>query len=187
MNEYERRNRERLVDILDRIPKIDCPVGWRKVGTFAVGGLESIGFSKKSDLLLIVSSQGRGVIDPTSGKNVARDDESTGSWLDERYLTCQGTGPLAGERIQLAGIGGGGLPLGTSHGESLHLVAPDWPIYRLIYCGAFGDPLSDRHQSSCVVIASDHMRAYGFSWSGDAFAYATGSDVTIFSRMSGGS
>jgi len=151
-------------------------------GSFAIGGLTDIGFSKNSDLLLVLSGGGRGVIDPAIGAVVARDDEADGDWLDERLLLCGGIGPLAGEEIQVAGLNGGGLPRGSGLGESLEVVSPNWPLGDLIFCSNFGSALIERFQSTCLRIASDHIRAYGLSWSGNTFAYATGSDVCVYVR-----
>ena len=53
--------------------KVPPPNPWRTVGTVAVGGLRSVGFDRQSDLLLVVSIQGRGIIDCLSGAKVARD------------------------------------------------------------------------------------------------------------------
>jgi len=182
MSDVDAKNRARLISLLGNIPDGRSPPGWRMAGSFATGGLTDIGFSKNSDLLLVLSGSGRGVIDPAIGAVVARDDEADGDWLDERLLLCGGVGPLAGEEIQLAGLNGGGLPRGSGLGESLEVVSPNWPLGDLIFCSNFGSALIERFQSTCLRIASDHIRAYGFSWSGNTFAYATGSDIYVYVR-----
>lgn len=184
MSKVEAENRARLVALLDIIPASRCPSGWRLAGSYAVGGLTEVGFSKTSDLMLVLSSAGRGVIDPIRGEVVARDEEPTGRWLNERLLLCDGIGPLANETIQLAGLSGGGLPLGSERGESLNAVYPNWPLCDLIFCSDFGSALIEHWQASCVRIASDHVRTFGFSWTGNAFAYATSSDVHVYLRTS---
>jgi hypothetical protein len=45
----------------------EVPSPWKLVATVAVGGLQSLGFDQDSENLLIVSSQGRGVIDCLTG------------------------------------------------------------------------------------------------------------------------
>lgn len=184
MSEFDAKNRARLISVLENIPDQHCPAGWRLTGSLAIGGLTEIGFSKNSDLLLVLSSSGRGVIDPVTGTVIARDDETDGDWLSERLLVCDGIGPLTGEHIELAGLNGGGLPLGSGQGESLEVVSPNWPLGDLIFCSDFGSALIDQFQSSCVRIASDHIRAYGFSWSGNTFIWATGSEIHVFVRHS---
>lgn len=51
---------------------------WRKVTCLAVGGLTEVGFAAGS-LLLVVSHQGRGVVDLASGNVLARDRQETGA------------------------------------------------------------------------------------------------------------
>nr|GAT45553.1 predicted protein [Mycena chlorophos] len=183
MSDVDATNRARLISLLGSIPNGRCPEGWRLAGCFAIGGLTDIGFSKNADLLLVLSGSGRGVIDPKTGAVVARDDASDGDWLNERLLTCEGIGPLAGEEVQLAGLSGGGLPHGSGRGESLEVVSPNWPLGDLIFCSNFGSALVERFQSTCLRVASDHIRAFGFSWSGNSFVYATGSDVHVYVRL----
>lgn len=185
MNDFEKKNRNRLTQLLARIPQRNCPEGWKKSGTFAVGGLTEIGFSKQSEMLLVISSAGRGIVDCNLGKKVARDDESDGVWYSPRELLCDGIGPIDGERVQIAGLYGGGLPAINGDGESLEVVAPEWPKSDLVFCPPHKSAIIEGHQAGCVIIASDYFRAFGFSWSGNSFAFATSSDVTIFTKILG--
>jgi len=73
MTDYEKKNRQRLITLLSNLPSCASPVGWKSMGKFAVGGLTEIGFSKNTELLLVISSSGRGVIDCAWGeKNLTR-------------------------------------------------------------------------------------------------------------------
>src|SRR5450631_1343055 len=91
-------------------PVVNPPPPWKRLAVHAVGGLTEVGFAEDSDCLLVVSSQGRGVIDCRTGERVARDrGEPDGSWYDERRLRAQGIGPLDGQVVRLAGLHGGGL------------------------------------------------------------------------------
>lgn len=182
MIEYEKKNRERLIKLVSRLPSVKCPDGWRYSGTFAIGGLTEIGFSKKSEMLLVVSGSGRGVFDCTLGTRVARDNGVDGDWDTPTELTCEGIGPIDGELLQMAGLHGGGLPCSNRRGESLEVVAPDWPKFDLIFCAPHKAALIEGHQEGCIRIASDYFVSFGFSWSGNSFVYATSSDVTVFSR-----
>ncbi|SFC77564.1 hypothetical protein [Collimonas sp. OK412] len=185
MNDFEKKNRDRLTQLLARVPHKNCPEGWRKSGTFAVGGLTGIGFSKQSEMLLVISSAGRGIIDCTLGEKVARDYESGGVWYSPLELLCDGIGPIVGEKIQIAGLYGGGLPIMNGDGESLEIAAPEWPKSDLIFCAPHTSSIIDGHQTGCVLIASDYFQVFGFSWSGNSFAFATSSDVTVFTKISG--
>jgi hypothetical protein len=184
MNDFEKKNRERLITLLSKLPPSACPDGWESIGKFAVGGLAEIGFSKNAELLLVVSSAGRGVIDCIEGKKISRDDEVDGEWYLPAELKCRGIGPLQGETIHIAGLHGGGLPTSNSFGESLAVVSPEWPKSNLIFCAPYKSALTEGHQTGCVSLASDYFRTFGFSWSGNSFAYATESDVTIFRKRS---
>ncbi|WP_312319870.1 hypothetical protein [Stenotrophomonas sp.] len=124
MNSENMKNRQRLLSLLERVPDQSVPIGWTNAGTYSVGGLSEIGFSRTSDLLLVLSSTGRGVIDPVLGAVVARDEEPFGSWLNDQHLLCDGIGPLADETIQLAGLWGGGMRLASHSGESIEAVSP---------------------------------------------------------------
>src|SRR5437868_6538834 len=52
--------------------------GWEKVGYVAVAGLTEVGFSFAADLLMVVSHQGRGVVDVVTGAVIARDRDEPG-------------------------------------------------------------------------------------------------------------
>jgi hypothetical protein len=56
------------------------PPTWRKVTHLAVGGLTEVGFAARR--LLVVSHQGRAVVDLASGDLLARDPHEVGAWLD---------------------------------------------------------------------------------------------------------
>ena len=98
-------------------------------------------------------------------------------------LLCLGIGPLRDEHVQIAGLHGGGLLTSNRLGESLDMVSHQWPKSDLIFCPPYQAALVEGHQAGCVMIASDYIRAFGFSWSGNSFAYATESDVTVYSRQ----
>lgn len=44
------------------------PSPWYKVATYAVGGLLGVGYGEATDLLLVISSQGRSVFDCLTGE-----------------------------------------------------------------------------------------------------------------------
>ncbi|HEX8606076.1 MAG TPA: hypothetical protein VF774_25765 [Pseudoduganella sp.] len=183
MNQYEQQNRERLIRLVTALPSSSTPQGWQQTGTFAIGGLSDIGFSKNFELLLIISSSGRGVIDCTTGEKIARDDEVDGDWYLPSMLQCQGIGPLKTETVQIAGLQGGGLPISNQFGESLTLVSPSWPRSDLIFCAPGKSPLIEGHQTGCEIVGSYYeVRAFGFSWTGNSFVIATSSDVVAFKR-----
>jgi hypothetical protein len=46
---------------------------WRRISYIAVGGLTEVGFGRDARFRLIVSHEGRGVVDCVTGSGVARD------------------------------------------------------------------------------------------------------------------
>ncbi len=114
-----------LRSMVDRVraSPVETPPPWRAVGAFAVGGLTDIGFSPRSDLVLVVSGNGRGVFDCVAGERVARDPsvpkDGETDWQDCFHLDAEGIGPLAGRRVRTAGLHGGGLPRLTRDGWSV--------------------------------------------------------------------
>src|SRR5216684_4157181 len=91
------------------------PSPWKKGRDLAVGGLTEVGFAGGS-LLLVVSHQGRGVVDLPSGELLARDGQETGAWFDTARRTARGIGPLEGRWVRVCGLAGGRLPDTTADG-----------------------------------------------------------------------
>jgi hypothetical protein len=158
----------------------DPPLPWKRLTVHAVGGLTEVGFEVDSDLLLVVSSQGRAVIDCVTGERVARDrTEPDDSWYDQRRLLAMGIGPLDRKTIRLAGLNGGGLLQGGKQGWSVDTLPLDWPHFSLLLV----EPWKSIYQSSArftKLAVIRELRAFGFSDTGASLVIATSSDVTIF-------
>jgi len=176
ITKQERENRTRLIGLLDQI-STTLPPQWFHVGSVAVGGLASVGFSKRQPhLLLVVSVSGRGLFDCSTAKKSERDYEEDAG-MNHSRLTCMGIGPLHDEEISLSGINGGGLRTDNDFGDSLISVAPNWPERELFLAKDFKSPLVDGHQSHCSQIYAAHeLRAFGFSWCGNYIVAACSSD-----------
>ncbi|MEJ5078136.1 hypothetical protein [Erwinia sp. MYb535] len=104
----KKKHENNYIKSLLNIP--DHPPEWHPCVEIAVGGLTEIGFSQRYNHLLLVIS----------------DFEEYGDWYDPINLTCNGIGPLAGEKISIAGQCGGGLPMYNHYGETLERVSPSW-------------------------------------------------------------
>ncbi|WP_284651422.1 hypothetical protein [Flavobacterium terrisoli] len=176
-------NRLRLQKLVDQAKEMDIPTGWKKE-TFAVGGLSNVGFSKKfPEMLLVISSQGRGVIDCSKFELIERDYDDSWEWMDTYELWSMGIGKLFDEKILVGGIHGGGLPFLNKYGDSLQFMATQWPIIDLIFEPNFKSIYQEDEAKDCFKIFSDYeLKAYGFSYDGNYFITATGSEVNVYRK-----
>lgn len=169
---------------IDAAPVTEEPSAWRRVGEHSVGGLTDIGFANDSDLLIVLSGQGRGLFDCTTGERVGR-DHSTDYPHDERNLTTTGFGVLNGQAIRTAGLAGGGLPTGTHDGWCVHRFALHWPEEILLLTPPghwiYGDAPS-MGSDFYRLGADSEVRAFGFSPTGRSLIIATGSDLVILTK-----
>jgi hypothetical protein len=161
-------------------PVTAAPAPWGHVATVAIGGLTEVGFGDDSDLLLVISSRGRGVFDCTRGLRVARDPEPLADdWYDERRLRARGIGPLERQMVRLAGLHGGGLPTCGLDGWSVAAITLAWPDQHLLLLPPGEDLYSARASLTKLAVESE-VRAFGFSDTGRTLVLATSSDIAIY-------
>jgi hypothetical protein len=177
----EDENKKRLQNLVNQTKIIDEPNGWKK-STFAIGGLTEIGFSKHNpNLLLVISSQGRGIIDCEKNELIERDNDTNWDWINSYEMTSQGIGVLSGEIIFVSGLHGGGLPLMNKNGDGLLYMATEWPIIDLIFEPNFKSIYKENEAKECFRIFHDYeLRTYGFSYDGETFVIATSSEINIY-------
>ena len=113
------------------LPFSDPPPPWSSFTTIGLAQPEAVGFSDDGAHLLVTSLEGRHVFDCSKHECVALDDSTTYPY-DVRTLRLQGIGPLAGQTVRVAGLDGGGLPIGTENGWHLHRVFQNWSIDYMI-------------------------------------------------------
>lgn len=163
------------------------PAPWRpsQRPVIRAGGLIGAGFATHpetgADLLLVASHNGLGLIDPVTGERLARDDEDMIGWPDDADLTCPGIGPVAGTRVPMAGLLGGGLHRTAGGGWTVHVVAPAWPAERVLL-SADGNPWHNDAWWHIHHADVTELRAAGFSPSGSTLIVATTGDVTLWVR-----
>jgi len=145
---------------------------WRKVAYLAVGGLTEVGFAR-GPLLLVISHQGRGVVDLASGKLLGRDRHETGAWFDAGRRAALGIGPLDGAWIAVSGLAGGRLPGATADGWRACA-----PGDRVTVTAPGREPLR--------VDEGEEIRAFGFSPDGATFLIATSPGTAIYRRQDEG-
>ncbi|MFF5042398.1 hypothetical protein [Streptomyces nigra] len=183
-------------DRLLAAPMVSPPEPWRRVFDHAygrpVGGLFGIGFATHPgsghDLVMVVSHDGHGLFDTVTGEMVARDhhpDEEDAVPDGVADLSCPGLGPVAGSRVRIAGLLGGGLHTTTEDGWTLEVVAPAWPHERVLLSRDGGLPHAGPHEEQWWHIYHAHhseLRTAGFSPSGETIAVATSSDLALWAR-----
>ncbi|MFD4631523.1 hypothetical protein ACFVYR_25845 [Streptomyces sp. NPDC058284] len=188
---YQAALRDRMLSA----PVVPAPAPWRTVidPCAAVGGLLGIGFASDPgtghDLVMVVSSDGHGLFDAVTGEKIARDRDpapEVGTPDGTADLTCPGLGPVAGRRVHIAGLHGGGLHTTTADGWTLEVVAPDWPHHRVLLSGDGGMPHRGPHGERWWHVFHSRyseLRTVGFSPSGQTLAVATSSDLTLWTRQ----
>lgn len=169
-------------------PVVPAPEPWRCVFPHAhgtpVGGLVGIGFATHPesghDLVLAVSHSGHGLFDAVTGERIARDDDPDpeDALPDEASgLSCPGLGPVAGSRVRVAGLFGGGLRTATEDGWCLEVAGPVRSDDRVLLSRAGREGEWWIHDADCA-----ELRAAGFSPSGQTLAVATSSDLALWTR-----
>jgi len=148
--------------------------GWRMTGYVAVGGLTEVGFGRDARFLLIVSHQGRGVVDCLIGERVARDPDERPGWFDAPARQAEGIGPLAGQHIPVAGLAGGSLLTETADGWRV-TAETDRVIVR--------SPQNRNPRDSFAVEESEELRAWGFAPDGMTLVVAASSGLVTYRRQ----
>ncbi len=177
---------EHLIPVVKRIEALPVsapPSPWRLTVQSGIGGLTDVGFGPDTELLLVVSSQGRGVFDCTTGERVARDGDVETDFHDASRMLADGIGPLNGISVPMAGLNGGGLSGGTSDGWTVDDFTLEWPHHTLLLNGPFSWPYNINGQL-WKLGAESELRAFGFSTTGLSLVIATSSDVIAWSRPS---
>lgn len=153
---------------------VECesPPPWRRV-QIRIGGVVAIGFGADTELLLVVTHSGLGVVDVPSGKVVARKIEVSDDDYNDRPIVAKGIGPLQGQCVPLAGLWGGGLRTMSQDGWVIHRAAPNWPAECIVLCPPDHPEIED--YSTATMLLKDiepPARALGFSDSGRSLAVA---------------
>jgi len=142
------------------------------------GGLIGAGSARDADLLLVVTHDGRGVVDCVTGQLVARDRDPDFP-LDEDSREVPGIGPLADEVVAIAGeIYGGALLQATHDGWRLtgHLSNSADDVVQLL------PPDAGMADPEAFTGFIPEIRVFGFSPTGRSFVIGTGAAVYTFAR-----
>jgi hypothetical protein len=163
---------------------------WNHKNTFAIGGLENIGFAPKQDFLIVLSSQGQGIFNCKTGEKIARQhDDENSNWWDRFNQTTNsiiGFNILENIEIPTCGLyGNDNLTKTTQDGLTLIASEPepdDKPFEKYLVKRIY---LVSPDKNEKIYVAKDgacELRAFGFSDSGDTFIIALTCDLVIYSR-----
>jgi hypothetical protein len=155
---------EQLRETYRRKEEQDPPPPWRLVPC-NIGGITAVGFGPGTELLLVQTHSGLGVIDVATGRTVARDNEQDKSPDDDAYpVFASGIGPLNGQRVSLAGLWGGGLRTTAPDGWSVQRASPNWPTECVLLSPPDAPDLEDDVKATMLVKDIEPaIRAMGFS------------------------
>lgn len=149
---------------------------WKRISVHAVGGLIQVGFAEQSDLLLVLSHDGRGIFNCLTGEKIARNRNDSQEFFDKETSVAKGFDLLESKEIKTAGLYGGTLSEKTQDG---------WKLSTLESKGICRIYLNFKDSDNVKFIADDEVaeiRAIGFSETEQTFVVATNADLTIFSR-----
>ena len=169
--EHLRSVYSRLLDL----PPSQPPAPWVRVTSPGIGGLAEVGFLESSDLLLVISSNGRGLFDCESGERLARDQPPDFEY-DQNNLLARGIGPVEDKWIRTAGLSGGGLAAATADGWRLKSLTLVWP-HDFVFLSPPGHwvlgPAFGKPGDVTKFQIQSTLRAFGFSPTGKSMIIAT--------------
>lgn len=174
------QHRRRLAAQVEALPITESVPGWIRLGR-SVGSVEYLGFSRSSNILLLVTGDEKSLIDTRDGSILARRPTERDD-VDELNLTCRGFDVLEGQSVEVAGLAGGGLPTSTPLGETVEMAWPNWPAGHLVFNPPWQQYLNPQNAQGCTVLHRGFIRQFGFSWSGDTLI-ALDEDLHIWSRI----
>ena len=176
-------NKESLKTIYKGMTLSDPPAPWKRVSCF-ISGVTAVGFGEETELMLVLTHSGIGVIDCISG-DVIEHVVNADDYVEDPYpVTAKGIGPLVGQHIRLAGLWGGGLRTMTPDGWKVHRAAPNWPDESAILCPPEAPELYDDPIQAVMLVKDVELgiRAVGFSDSGQTLVVAS-TDLFIWTRI----
>lgn len=145
---------------------------------FAVGGLLSAGFADGTELVLVVSANGRGVFDAATLARVGRDSTPIGN--SDRV---PGIPPIAGVEVPQMGMYGTvSLPRTTPDGWSLGVLSPDGDASVWLCAPSVDVEDPNPFDSTRFDKRFEEVRAAGFSASGRSLLIAEQHTLHLYHR-----
>ena len=161
---------------------------WTYKNTFAIGGLENIGYAPNQDFLIVLSGQGQGIFNCKTGEKIARQYDDLNWWdkFDQTTNSIVGFDVLENVEIKTCGLyGDDNLSKITQDNWTLIITEPepdDKPFEKYLVKRIY---LVSPDKKEKIFVGKDgacELRAFGFSETGDTFIIALSCDLTIYSR-----
>lgn len=158
---------------------------WKHKKTYAIGGLENIGFDK-GDTLTVLSSQGVGLFNCLTGERIFRQEASWWENYEPITGTVSGYGTLDGSTIRICGLDGPDfLSKATQDGWGIACTGPvpdDPPFEKYQVHKIFLTHQDRGHHELLGQDGACELRVFGFSPTGNSLVVATSCDLIIWSR-----
>lgn len=161
---------------------------WKHQNTYAIGGLENVGYANGQDLLIVLSTQGEGIFDCIKGEKIARLNNGSDWWndFDKETNSIKGFDILNNIEIRTFGLyGDDKLPKSTEDGWMLLTSEPepdDSPFERYLVSKVYLVSPDKMHKTIVAKDGACELRAFGFSSTGKSFIVATSCELIIYSR-----
>jgi len=159
---------------------------WRHQRTYAIGGLENVGYFDNEDKLLVLSSQGLGVIDCYTGTKVFRSDEEWWPLFVQETNTLRLIPGYSDTTVKVFGLHNvTGLLPKTFENWQLSISEPraDDPPFQHFTIQEVC--LENVNSMEKLVITKDgpcEFRAFGFSDSGKSLFAASSCELVVWKR-----
>jgi len=161
---------------------------WTHKNTFAIGGLENVGYATDQDFLIVLSSQGQGIFNCKTGEKVARQYDDSNWWdkFNESTNSIVGFDFLENVDITTCGLyGEDNLSKTTQDGWILIISEPepdDKPFEKYLVKKIYLQSPDKKEKTLVGKDGACELRTFGFSDTGDTFIIALSCDLTIYSR-----
>lgn len=159
---------------------------YKYLQTFAIGGLQNIGYFKGTDHLVVLSTQGRGVFNCLTAEKILRNANDWWSDYNDDDNTVGGFDSLGNERVKTYGLfGGDKLPSRNLEGWELIVSDPEpedapfekYTIHKVFLVDPAGTKYFVTKDGPC------ELRAFGFSESGKTFVIGSSCELVIWAKV----
>jgi len=163
---------------------------WIHKNTFAIGGLQNVGYAPNQDILMVLSSQGEGIFNCITGEKIARKHNDDNWWFDTynpETNIVEGFDCLHNIKIQTHGLNGGdNLPKKTIDGWQLISANPEpgeKPFEQYMVTKLHLESPNKQEKIYLTKDGACEFRAFGFSSTGKSFIIASSCELHIYTLI----